>query len=103
MYLLSKVNTFVAESVLHIGSFTAEYYLVGGPSLHLAGCHTLSGYVCIAIESVLHLLGLSREQCAVERKDIEYLQQNHQSLCMQLIREVHHYLLYPDKLERIID
>ena len=74
IYLLSKVDALVVESVLHVRSFTAESNLVSGSSVHLAGCHTLSGNVSVAIEGELDLLGLSGEQCAMQREDVKYLQ-----------------------------
>lgn len=66
-YLFSKVNVLVAELILHTGSLSTEPNLVRWPSLHLASCHTLSGYISIAIECELHLLRLPRKQCAMQR------------------------------------
>ena len=76
MYLLSKVNAFVVEPVLYVGSFTNQSDLVSGSPIHLTCCHTLSGNICVAVEGELDLLRLSRKQCAVEREDVKYLQQH---------------------------
>ena len=74
LYLLSKVNETVVELVLHIGGLSTESDVIRGPSVHHTGCQTLSGNVSVAVEGELDLLGLTREQRAVEGKDVKYLQ-----------------------------
>ncbi len=73
-YLFSHVNVCCTEPVLDAGGLPAQPKLVGGPSLHTTGSHRPRSHTSMAIERELNLLGLARQQGAMQREDVKNLE-----------------------------
>ena len=69
------------ESVLHARGLPTEPQLVGGASLHPADGHDLCSDASVAVEGELHLLGLAREEKAVQGEDVKHLREGSGQTC----------------------
>ncbi len=66
MYLSAQVDVCGTEPVLDTRGLSAQLQLIGGASLHTAGSDSPGGNTSMTIERELHLLGLARQQGAVQ-------------------------------------